>query len=95
VLGSIALENLKSTLPYTEQGCFTLLSSDMQKWKLCSPEGKCPKALRDILDTHLGKTTMEKCPEENSDELLVVQPQIIIPVAAPDCKLDWNYNFHG
>lgn len=77
------------------KGCFKIVDKEKDEWQLCSGDGSCPKDWKEAIDTMLGKTTFDPCPEDNDNAILVIQPQIVIPIEAPNCKYDWNYNFHG
>jgi len=62
---------------------------------LCSVDGSCPSEWKNKVDSLLGNTQFEPCPTLNEDSIMIIQPEMVIPVASPNCKYDWNYNFHG
>jgi len=49
------------------------------------------------IETTLGKTLSVAPTEEEppAEKVLVIEPQIIQALPSPDCKTDFNYNFHG
>lgn len=93
ILGALKLSQIANSF-YLAKGCFRIVSKDLQVWDLCMPDGTCSEAWKAIIDIST-KTDSTTCPPERGEETTVVAPMIIQALAAPDCKTDFNYAFHG
>lgn len=51
-----------------------MIDREGDRWTLCSPDGSCPKVIKEALDTILGKSVFDPCPEDNPDAVLIIQP---------------------
>jgi hypothetical protein len=87
------IKDLKGTVNLSP-GCFRVQDSSKKNWILCSTDGACPEDWRCKIHTAIGKTC-EPCPDQAEEPSIEIAPMMIIPVAAPNCKFDWNYNYHG
>jgi hypothetical protein len=74
VLGAIQISNIVRTLPYMSKGCFKIVDKEKDEWQVCSIDGSCPKDWKEAIDTMLGKTTFDPCPEDDGNAILVIQP---------------------
>jgi len=54
------------------KGCFKIIDKEKDEWQVCSTDGTCPKEWKDAIDTLLGKTTFDACPEDAPDSTLII-----------------------
>jgi hypothetical protein len=95
VLGSIQLCKIEETIS-AQKGCFKVINKEDLYWLICSSDGTYPYNFKCAVDTALGRKCDLRESLNNSLKLMtIIQPQIIVPIASPDCKFDWDYAFHG
>ena len=42
-----------------------IVDKEKDEWQVCSVDGSCPKDWKEAIDTMLGKTTFDPCPDED------------------------------
>ena len=45
------------------KGCFKIIDKENDQWMLCSTDGTCPKDCKEAIDTLLGTTVFDPCPD--------------------------------
>lgn len=102
ILGALTISKF-SPNPTENTDCFSVEGSANEFFLLCSSNGKCPNIWKSSM-TKLFAGEFKGCPKsegvakaEKKKTMihLELQPMLIQPEPAPDCKFDFNYKMNG
>jgi len=106
VLGSVPLDGLANSEKFKDPQenaiCFKVFDKRRFQWKLCAANSKLRNEWVCLIKKILKEKDRNECIVDEKDdqpityyEKKVNQAIILIPLAAPHCNENWNYNSHG